>query len=64
MRRVMLFCVLLVAVFWVVGCTFHFKGKEIEIDSERQRVRVNETYELIAMGLFDGRDSKPITASP
>lgn len=28
------------------GCTLHFKASEIELESERQRVKANTTYHL------------------
>jgi len=36
------------------GCTIHFKGKDVELDVERQRVEHNQTFELEKVSLFHG----------
>lgn len=37
---------MIMLVLWLSGCTLHFKSKELEIDTERQRVQNNETFKL------------------
>lgn len=45
---------LIVVLACLSGCTIHFKGKEIELDVERQRVQNNDSYELEKIELFRG----------
>ncbi|NVM23404.1 MAG: hypothetical protein HWN68_16670 [Desulfobacterales bacterium] len=37
---------LIIFVILLSGCTLHFKGKDIELDAERQRVQNNRTFKL------------------
>ncbi len=46
--------ILAVLVVLLSSCTIHFKGKDIELDVERQRVDSNHTYQLEKICLFDG----------
>ncbi len=54
----MRFCVCVViaiaALLFLGGCTFHFKATDVELDSERQRVEKNLTYELEKVAFLDG----------
>ncbi len=52
--RILLISAVLVLVILFQGCTLHFKGKDIEFDAERQRVKNNVTYELEAMAFLHG----------
>lgn len=53
MKRMILTLMLLVLLVAVSSCTVHIKATELEIDSERQRVDNDKTYEVVAFGLFD-----------
>jgi len=52
MRYLVAVVLLCAALLSVQGCTVHFKGKDCELDIERQRVEHNETYELRSVGLL------------
>lgn len=38
------------------GCTIHFKASEVELDTERQRVESNASYELEKVAFLVGKD--------
>lgn len=46
MKRLIVFAIL----FFIAcsGCTLSFKAEKLELESERQRVQNNDTYELEA----------------
>lgn len=39
---------------FISGCTLHFKGKDVELKTERQRVESNQAYELARADILNG----------
>lgn len=51
LSKMVLVCLILLC---LLGCTIHFKGKDVEFTAERQRVQNNDTYELEKIELLRG----------
>lgn len=54
MLKMSLVSAVLLFVILSQGCTLHFKAEKLEVESERQRVMSNKTYNLEKIELFDG----------
>lgn len=55
MRRLGRLILVLVVMICFSGCTLHFKATDLELDAERQRVKTNDTYDLVKVTAFHGK---------
>ncbi len=56
MRMIVLVTLLIWLVVVTSGCVFHFKAKEVELDSQRQRVQKDYIFELDKVVILNGKD--------
>lgn len=54
MRRITKTLVMVIMLGVLGGCTIHFKAKEIELETDGQKVERNHTYELEKVEFFRG----------
>lgn len=58
MKKITSLIVLILLLASLPGCVVHFKAKELELETERQRVEVDRAYQLEKVVILNGRDHR------